>query len=173
MPTEPHAAPRVRPLAPADVPTLLALIEALADYEHLPPPDATARERLTRDALATPPRFWALLAELDGRVVGYAIYFETYSTFLAQPTLYLEDLFVLPDARTRGAGSALFRGCAAEAVARGCGRMEWQVLAWNRLALGFYARFAAEPLDDWRPYRLTGDTLRRAAQPSGQDAATP
>jgi GNAT superfamily N-acetyltransferase len=167
MPPEPHAVPRVRPLGPADVPTLLALIEALADYEHLPPPDAAARERLSRDALATPPRFQVFLAEFDGRVVGYAIYFETYSTFLAQPTLYLEDLFVLPDARTHGAGSALFRACAREAVARGCGRMEWQVLAWNRLALDFYERFAAQPLDDWRPYRLTGDTLRRAALPTG------
>ncbi len=163
MPSEP--ALRVRPLAPADVPALLALIDALADYEHLPRPDADARERLSRDATATPPRFSVPLAALDGRVVGYALYFETYSTFLALPTLYLEDLFVLPEARGRGAGTALFRACAREAVRRGCGRLEWQVLAWNRLALDFYARFAAQPLDDWRPFRLTGDALRRAAQP--------
>lgn len=153
----------VRPLAPADVPALLALIMALAEYEHLPPPDAAARERLARDALATPPRFHTLLGELDGRPVGYALYFETYSTFLARPTLYLEDLFVLPQARRHGVGTALFRACAREAVRRGCGRLEWQVLTWNRLALDFYARFAAEPLDDWRPFRLTGEALRRAA----------
>ncbi len=153
----------VRPLAPADVPALLALITALAEYEHLPPPDAAARERLARDALATPPRFHTLLGELDGRPVGYALYFETYSTFLARPTLYLEDLFVLPEARRHGVGTALFRACAREAVRRGCGRLEWQVLTWNRLALDFYARFAAEPLDDWRPFRLTGEALRRAA----------
>jgi GNAT superfamily N-acetyltransferase len=153
----------VRPLAPDDVPTLLALIDALADYEHLPRPDGAARERLGHDATATPPRFEALLAELAGEVVGYAIYFETYSTFLALPTLYLEDLFVLPEARCHGAGGALFQACAREAVRRGCGRMEWQVLTWNQLALDFYARFAAQPLDDWRPHRLTGDTLRNAA----------
>ncbi len=153
----------VRPLAPADVPALLALIMALAEYEHLPPPDAAARERLARDALATPPRFHTLLGELDGRPVGYALYFETYSTFLARPTLYLEDLFVLPQERRHGVGTALFRACAREAVRRGCGRIEWQVLTWNRLALDFYARFAAEPLDDWRPFRLTGEALRRAA----------
>ena len=163
MPHEPMLPPLVRPLAPEDVPALLGLIEALAHYEHLPPPDPAARERLARDALGTPTRFQVLLAELDGRVVGYAIYFETYSTFLALPTLYLEDLFVLPEARSRGAGSALFRACAREAVGRGCGRFEWQVLAWNQLALDFYARFAAQPLDDWRPFRLTGDVLRRAA----------
>jgi GNAT superfamily N-acetyltransferase len=173
MSAESTPAPRVRPLTPADVPTLLALIAALADYEHLPPPDAAARERLARDAGADPPRFRALLAELDGRVVGYAICFETYSTFLAQPTLYLEDLFVLPDARGQGAGSALFRACAREAVQRGCGRFEWQVLAWNRLALDFYARFAAEPLDDWRPFRLTGDALRRAAAPRAGEPPRP
>jgi len=158
----PPGAPRVRALGAADVPALLELIDALADYEHLPRPDPAARERLTRDALASPPRFDALLAEVDGRVVGYAIYFETYSTFLAQPTLYLEDIFVRPDARGRGAGTALFQACAREAVRRGCGRMEWQVLAWNELALGFYARWEAQPLDDWRPFRLAGEALRRA-----------
>ena len=155
--------PRIRRLGPEDVPALLALIEALAEYEHLPPPDAAARDRLARDATATPPRFEALLAEVDGHVVGYAIYFETYSTFLALPTLYLEDIFVLPEARGHGAGGALFQACAREAVRRGCGRMEWQVLTWNELALGFYARRAAQPLDDWRPFRLTGDALARAA----------
>ena len=161
----------MRPLAPADVPMLLALIDALADYERLPRPNDAARERLARDAIGTPPRFQALLAEVDGRVVGYAIYFETYSTFLALPTLYLEDLFVLPVARGLGAGAALFRACAREAVQRGCGRLEWQVLAWNELALGFYARWEAEALDDWRPFRLTGAALARAAGEGGGGAA--
>ena len=160
----PGSTPTVRPLGPADVPALLELIDALADYEHLPRPDDGARERLTRDALASPPRFEALLAEVDGQVVGYAIFFQTYSTFLARPTLYLEDLFVRPEARGRGAGAALFQACAREAVRRDCGRMEWQVLAWNELALGFYARWEAQPLEDWRPFRLTGDALRRAGK---------
>ncbi len=164
MSSDANVPPLIRPLGPADVPALLALIEALAEYEHLlPPPDPAARERLARDAISTPPRFEALLAEVDGGVVGYAIYFETYSTFLALPTLYLEDIFVLPEARGRGAGAALFQACAREAQRRGCGRMEWQVLAWNELALRFYARRDAQPLDDWRPFRLMGEALARAA----------
>ncbi len=154
----------VRRLTVADVPAFLRLVEALAHYEALEPPDAGARDRLARDALADPPRFSTLLAELDGRVVGYAIFFETYSTFLAQPTLYLEDLFVLPEARGRGVGKALFRACAVEARRRGCGRMEWQVLAWNDLAIGFYEALGAAPLHaDWRCYRLTAPQLEQLA----------
>ncbi len=151
----------VRRLQSDDVDVFIALIEALAEYEHLAPPDAGARERLARDVRASPPRFSGLIAELDGQPSGYAVFFETYSTFLALPTLYLEDLFILPAARGRGVGGALFRECAAEAVRRGCGRMEWQVLAWNDLALGFYEHLGAMPLhDDWRSYRLVGDDLR-------------
>ncbi len=159
---------RVRLLGKEDVPTFCALIEALAHYEHLSPPDGPARERLARDALATPARFWTLLAELAGRVVGYAVFFETYSTFLASPTLYLEDIFVLPDARGEGVGRALLRACAEEAVHRGCERMEWQVLAWNDLALGFYEHLGATPLHrEWRLYRLEGPALDGLARGMG------
>jgi GNAT superfamily N-acetyltransferase len=148
------------------VQAFVGLIAALADYEHLEPPDPAARGRLARDAVAAPPRFWALLAEVDDRPVGYAVYFETYSTFLGLPTLYLEDLFVLPDFRGMGVGTALFRECAAEATRRGCGRMEWQVLAWNDLALGFYEHLGATPLhEDWRCYRLTGEGLSALLAP--------
>ena len=151
-------------MRPDDADGFVGLIEALAHYEHLEPPDAEARTRLIRDATAGVPRFFTFLAELDGQLVGYAIYFETYSTFLARPTLYLEDLFVLPEARGKSVGAALFRACAAEAELRGCGRMEWQVLAWNDLALGFYEHLGAAPLHaDWRCYRLEGETLQRAA----------
>jgi GNAT superfamily N-acetyltransferase len=153
----------VRPLRPEDVLTLLDLIDGLADYEKLERPTTQARERLARDATADPPRFRTLLAEVDEQVVGYAIYFFTYSTFLARPTLYLEDIFVLPDHRGRGAGRALFGACAAEAVANDCGRMEWQVLAWNQPSIEFYQRAGAAMLDDWRGCRLTGDALRAAA----------
>jgi len=150
----------IRPLNPDDVGAFIGLIEALADYEHLTAPDEGARQRLASDAFASPPLFYALLAEADGRAVGYAAYFLTYSTFLALPTLYLEDIFVLPEARRRGGGEALFRACAAEAVRRGCGRMEWQVLAWNDLALGFYQHLGASALhEDWRCYRLAGEAL--------------
>ncbi len=154
----------VRPLTASDVATFVGLVAALAHYEALEPPDPGARDRLVKDALTDPPRFTTLLAELAGRVVGYAIFFEAYSTFLAQPTLYLEDLFVLPDARGRGIGSALFKTCAAEARRRGCGRMEWQVLAWNDLAIGFYESLGAAPLHaDWRCYRLTAPQLEQLA----------
>ena len=150
---------QVRPLQPADVPRLLELIDGLADYEKLPRPDVAARQRLGADATSNPPGFQTLLAEVDGVVVGYAIYFFTYSTFRARPTLYLEDVFVLPEMRGRGAGVALFRACAREAVARDCARMEWQVLAWNEPSIDFYKRLGARQLGDWLPFRLDDEAL--------------
>jgi GNAT superfamily N-acetyltransferase len=101
-------------------------------------------------------------------MVGYAVFFETYSTFLAAPTLYLEDVFVLPEARGKGVGGALLRRCAEEAVSRGCGRLEWQVLAWNDLALGFYEHLGAAPLHrEWRLYRLEGQALENLGRRAG------
>ena len=156
----------VRPLAPADLPVFLDLIDALADYEKLPRPEPGARERLVRDAVSSggrPPRFEALLVEVDGAVVGYAVFFMTYSTFLARPTLYLEDIFVRPESRGVGAGKALFRECVREALRRECGRMEWVVLDWNAPAIEFYERRGARRLSEWHTYRLDGEALRRAA----------
>jgi len=144
----------IRHLAPADVPRLLELIDGLADYERLPRPDADARARLAADAVADPPLFSVLLADQDGTSVGYAFYFFTYSTFLARPTLYLEDIFVLPEWRGQGAGLALFKRCVQTAVERGCGRMEWQVLSWNEPSIRFYERLGARHLHDWLPFRL-------------------
>jgi GNAT superfamily N-acetyltransferase len=149
----------IRKLLPADVGRLLELIDGLADYEKLARPDAAARERLAADAIGTPPRFWTLLAEVDGLVVGYAIYFFTYSTFRARPTLYLEDVFVLPEHRGVGAGLALFRAVARQAVANDCARMEWQVLAWNEPSIAFYQRLGAQHLEAWLPFRLDDDAL--------------
>jgi len=163
----------VRPLQATDLETFLSLVEDLAEYENLPPPDARARTRLAQDALASPPRFRVLLGELDDSIVGYAVFFETYSTFLALPTLYLEDLFVLPEARRKGVGDALVRECAREAVRLGCGRMEWQVLAWNDLAIGFYEALGAAPLHtDWTCYRLDGVALERLTQITSKPAAS-
>ena len=138
-----------------DAAVLLDLITALARYEKLEPPDEDARQRLIRDGWGEQPRFEAWLAELDGRAVAYAILFETYSSFLARPTLYLEDIFVLPDYRRRGVGNALFRRLVEEAVTRGCGRMEWVCLDWNRLGLEFYQKIGAQRLNDWITFRLT------------------
>jgi len=153
----------VRPATPADATAFLDLVDGLAAYEKLPPPDAEAKQRLLRDAFSDPPRFNVLLAEVDQTVVGYAVWFPTYSTFLARPSLYLEDIFVRPDARGHGAGVALFRACAAEAVRQGCGRMEWNVLDWNQPSIDFYERLGARRLQAWLPYRLDGEALTSVA----------
>jgi len=155
--------PSIRPLREPDIAVLLSLIQALADYEHLPGPDADARDRLTRDAMAEPPGFRVLLAETEGRVIGYAVYMLTYSTFLARPTLYVEDIFVLPKERRNGAGRALMQELAREAARRDCGRMEWHVLDWNTPAQDFYRSLGAGQLDEWRLVRLTGAELGRLA----------
>lgn len=145
----------VRPARPEDSDAILKLIDALAEYEKLDPPSGEAKQRLLGDAFADKPRFTILLAETDaGEIVGYAFLLETYSTFLALPTLYLEDLFVLPSARGTGAGSALFDAVKAEAKRRGCGRVEFVVLDWNQLAREFYHRKGAKHLEDWAFYRV-------------------
>ncbi len=154
----------VRPLGNQDIAAFLGLIQALADYEQLAGPDDEARERLTRDAMADPPRFRVLLAESEGRIVGYAVYLWLYSTFLARPTLYVEDIFILPQERRNGAGRALMRELAREAVSEDCGRMEWHVLDWNRSAQEFYSSLGAEQIAEWRLVRLNREGLARLAE---------
>jgi GNAT superfamily N-acetyltransferase len=154
---------RVRRAVAADGETLLSLIDALADYERLDRPAPEARRRLLQDGFGPNRRFDAYLVECGDRVVAYAITFETYSSFLALPTLYLEDIFVLPEFRRAGVGTAIFRHLAGEAVRRGCGRMEWVVLDWNAPAIDFYERLGAERLREWHTYRLTTDRLREVA----------
>jgi GNAT superfamily N-acetyltransferase len=153
----------IREATIGDSATLLELVDALADYERLPRPTADARVRLIRDGFGEKRRFRPYLAELDGQAAAYAITLETYSSFLAQPTLFLEDLFVLPTARKRGVGSAIFRFLAREAVKRDCGRMEWFVLEWNELAIDFYEALGARRLDEWYAYRLTRNQLEEIA----------
>lgn len=145
----------VRRARPEEAPVLLSLIDALAEYEKLTPPDEGARSRLVRDIFDDKPRLDAWLAYVDGVAAGYALVLETYSSFLALPTLYLEDIFVKPEFRGQGAGGALFTEMVAEADRRGCGRMEWVVLDWNRLALDFYRKFGATHLSNWQTMRLT------------------
>ena len=157
----------IRGATGADLDVFLSLVDALADYERLDRPTAEARQRLARDGFGESPRFHAYLAEVDGKAVGYAITFFTYSSFLARPTLYLEDLFVLPDARRLGVGRALFTHLAREAVQRGCGRVEWVVLDWNRPAIDFYERLGARRLTEWYTYRLTGEALEAMADGGG------
>ena len=131
------------------------LIQALAEYEHLPPLDPAAVARLRADAFAPRPRYEAAIVVNDtGVAVGYAIWFETYSSFQARPTMYLEDLFVIDHARGSGAGRLLFEHVRALGHARGCGHMDWQVLAWNTRARDFYARRGARWLEEWLTYRI-------------------
>ena len=165
--SSPDGSTQVRPILASDIPAFLELVQALADYEKLRGPDPEARERLARDALADPPPFSVLLAERGSRAIGYAAYFFTYSTFLALPTLFVEDIFVLPDARRGGAATALMRALAQEAVRRGCGRMEWQVLTWNQPAMDFYGRLGARQVDDWLTYRLLPGDIQSLIQQQG------
>ncbi len=153
--------PTVRKATPADAESILSLVDALAEYERLAPPDAEAKKRLIRDMFTEPPRLNAYLAELDGKPAGYAFVFETYSSFLALPTLYLEDLFVLPEYRSKKAGYALFAAMVKEAYTRGCGRMEWTVLEWNQLAIDFYKRLGASHMRDWHLYRLVRSDMEK------------
>lgn len=138
-----------------DVPDLIALMAELAKYEKLPAPGNAEAKRLAAAMRGADPRLHALLARDRGRAVGYALYFYTFSTFLARPTLYLEDLFVLPDTRGQGFGRALFRRCVREGKKKGCGRMEWAVLDWNEPAHRFYRGSGARLLKEWQLYRLT------------------
>jgi GNAT superfamily N-acetyltransferase len=147
--------PVVRKAVASDESAILALVDALADYEKLDRPSPEARLRLIGDMFGPRPRIDCFLAFLDGYPVGYAILLETYSSFLALPTLYLEDLFILDEYRKRGAGRALFLSALEEARRRGCGRMEWTVLDWNQLAIDFYQKIGGKHLAEWQLYRIT------------------
>lgn len=144
----------VRAAVPADGPAFVALVRALAEFEKLPAPDEAAAARLVADAFAEPPRYQLWIGELGGEVVAYAATFETYSTFLARPSLFLEDLFVHPRARRAGVASAMLAHLRGVAEARGCGRFEWHVLDWNTDAQKLYAGVGAAEMHDWRLWRV-------------------
>ena len=152
--TDPLPPVTIRRATRADAEVMLHLINALAEFEKLDPPDKERRARLVHDAFCERPRFEVYLGEVDGKAVGYAFVFETYSSFLALPTLYLEDVFVLPEYRGYKAGLALFRHCVAEARRRGCGRMEWVTLDWNTRAQDLWISLGARRLNEWFSYRL-------------------
>ena len=147
-----------------DVPTIVALIRGLAEYERLVHEVEITPAQARRHGFGRRPYFETLICRRGRRPVGFALYFFTYSTFLGRPSLYLEDLFVLPEERGRGAGRALLRALGKVAVARGCGRMEWTVLDWNAPAIRFYRRIGARLHKEWIHTRLTGAPLRRLAR---------
>lgn len=151
---------RVERVSEGNIEDLLQLIGALARFERLDPPGEEAEARLRKHALEDPPLFSAFLAFLDGRPVGYVTFYYTYSTFLAKPTLFLEDIFVLEEVRKQGIGADLFRFCAKEALERGCGRMEWSVLTWNESAIRFYEAMGGKRLG-WHFYRLDEEGMRK------------
>jgi GNAT superfamily N-acetyltransferase len=144
---------RLREAEAADVPVIHQLIGELADYEQLRHQMRGRVEDLARHLFGEPRFAEVLLAEWDGQIGGFALYFFNYSTFLCRPGLYLEDLFVRPALRGRGIGAALLRAIEQRAQARGCGRLEWAVLDWNRGAIDFYRRFGARPHEGWTIFR--------------------
>lgn len=149
----------IREAVEADAPLIATLITELAEYERLAHEVTMTEERL-RGALFGERRYAeVLIAEDRGTALGFALFFHNFSTFLARPGIYLEDLFVRPAHRGAGVGAALLRRLARLAVERGCGRMEWAVLDWNEPAIGFYRRLGARPNDDWTIYRLDGEAL--------------
>ena len=147
-----------------DVPLILHFIRGLADYEQLLETVVATEDRLSTTLFGPNPGAEVVLAYQDGEPVGFALYFFNYSTFLGLPGMYLEDLFVLPEARGKGVGRQILRYLARSAKERGCGRLEWAVLDWNEPAIRFYKRLGAVPMDEWTVFRLTGDALQGLAE---------
>jgi len=146
------------------VPVIAELIRALARYEKLEQEVVMTEELLAAGLFGERPYAEVVLAEDDGRPVGFALFFHNFSTFLGRPGIYLEDLFVLPEQRGQGIGRILLAHLARLAVERGCGRLEWAVLDWNQDAIKFYERLGARPNSDWTVYRLTGEALSGLAR---------
>jgi len=150
---------RIRAAEPADVPVIADLIRKLAKFEKLDDQVVLTEDLLRAGLFGPRPYAETVIAEEDAKPVGFALFFHTFSTFLARPGIYLEDLFVLADQRGRGVGRALLAHLAHLAVERGCGRLEWAVLNWNQDAIRFYERLGARPNSEWTVYRLTGEAL--------------
>lgn len=155
---------QIRIATEKDVPVILEFIKALAEYERLAD-RVVATEPLLRETLFGHPRFAeVLIAETEGEPAGFALFFHNYSTFLGRPGIYLEDLFVKPEARGQGIGKALLARVASIAKSRNCGRVEWAVLDWNKPSIDFYESIGAVALDDWKIYRLIGEPLETLAR---------
>lgn len=153
----------IRPAVRDDAPVILDLIKGLAVYERLAHEVVATPDAVERTLFGPRPAAEVLMAEWQGEPVAFALFFSTYSTFLAQPGLWLEDLFVKPGHRGRGIGARLLASLAGIAVQRNCGRLEWAVLDWNEPAIAFYRRLGALPQDEWTTWRMTGDSLELLA----------
>lgn len=154
----------IRPATPDDVAAIFALIQALAEYERLSHQVTGTPAALAKDLFGDKACIEALVADYQGTIVGFALFFTNYSTFLTKPGVYLEDLFVLPEYRRRGIGKKLLQYLAQITQKRQGGRLEWTVLDWNQPAIAFYQQLGAEILPDWRICRVTGEALTRLSQ---------
>lgn len=159
--TGPAASLRIREAVRTDAPLVLAFIEALAEYERLRDACVATLADVERTVFGPDAVPRVLIAEWDGTPVGFALWVRNYSTFLARPGIWLEDLFVQPEARGRGVGKALLAALARIATERGYGRVEWSVLDWNRPSIAFYESLGAVAMDEWTVFRLTGEALHR------------
>ncbi len=153
----------IRPATPADVPAIFSLIQALAEYEKLSHQVTGSIEHLHSHLFGEKPLIEAIVAVVENKPIGFALFLHNYSTFLTKPGIYLEDLFVLPEYRGQGIGKAILTRLAQTAVERDCGRLDWCVLDWNESAIGFYKRMGATVLPDWRICRVTGEALFQMA----------
>ncbi|MEZ5841137.1 MAG: GNAT family N-acetyltransferase [Hyphomicrobiales bacterium] len=154
----------IRPARPGDEATILGFIRDLAEYEKLSHMVEATAGGLAAALFAAAPRVFCDIAELDGAPAGFALWFYNFSTFLGRNGLYLEDLYVRPEARRRGVGEALLSGLAARCKAENLGRLEWSVLDWNTPAIDFYKSIGAVAMDEWTVFRVTGDALDRLAE---------
>src|SRR4051812_21272692 len=156
---------RIAPATREDIPLIRAFILELAQYERARPGEAPVTEKdLAETLFSERPAAEVLIAYLGNEPAGFALFFHNYSTWLGKRGIYLEDLFVRPSARKHGVGYALLKSLARIAVDRACGRLDWSVLNWNELAINFYRRIGAKPMDEWTTFRLTGEALERVAR---------
>lgn len=163
----------LRSATPDDVPVILACIRGLAEYEKLAHEVVATEDRLRETLFGPRPAAEVILAFRDAEAAGFALFFHNYSTFLARPGVYLEDLFVFPRFRGQGLGRLLLSRLARIAVDRGCGRLEWAVLDWNVDAIRFYQSVGAQAMTEWTVNRVTGDALRALAGSADESAAEP
>ena len=154
---------QIRAASPADVPVILRFVRELAAYEREPDAVEATEATLGEALFGEAPAAEAAIAEADGEAVGFAVFFHNFSTWTARRTLYLEDLYVSPEARGSGAGTALLAHLAGLALDRGCARFEWSVLDWNEPAIAFYRKLGAVAMDEWTVQRMSGEALVRLA----------